>query len=57
MFQWREDERQIMEEENERILQFAIQQQGREEERMLAQQKKTLEFSNVQNKVQYLYFS
>ena len=34
LLQWREYERQLMEEENRRILEFSQQQQAREEERM-----------------------
>ena len=33
-FQWKEHERKLMEEENERILEFAKLQQQREEDRM-----------------------
>ena len=49
--EWRAHEKKLMEEENERILHFAMQQQEREEERMQAQQVKTLEFADVQNKL------
>lgn len=40
-----------MEEENERILQFALEQRAREEERMVEKLKKEEKMSAVQNEV------
>lgn len=50
-FQWKEHERKLMEEENERILEFAKLQQQREEDRM--EKKRLLEegMAAVQHKV------
>lgn len=45
----------MMEEENKRILQFAIQQQQREEDRMTEKRKREEQMSAVQHKVGKLY--
>lgn len=47
--EWKLNEQRLMEEENERILQFALQQQEREEARMSEKRKKEEEMSAVQN--------
>ena len=44
----------LMEEENERILQFALQQQQREEERMHEKRAKNEQLSAVQNRVSFI---
>lgn len=56
-FQWKEHERKLMEEENERILEFAKLQQQREEDRM--EKKRLLEegMAAVQHKVKILFVS
>lgn len=49
--QWKQHERQLMEEENERILEFARQQQKREEDRMEKKKQQEESMAAVQTKV------
>lgn len=49
--EWKEHERQMMEEENRRILDFGHQQQAREEDRMANQREKEEAKSRVQSQL------
>ena len=51
LFQWKKHERDLMEEENRRILEFAKEQQNREEERMEKRKQAEEAMTKVQEKV------
>ena len=54
--QWKEHERELMEEENRRILEFSHQQQEREEVRMEEAKKQEQAMAAVQQKVRFSTF-
>lgn len=54
-FQWKQHEKELMEEENHRILEFARLQQQREEERMEKQKQQEEEMATVQRSVSTLF--